>query len=162
MCYCTPGIRTPYCLNCPPAMQRTIDDLEAWKVAQLVVESQWDVQAVGRLIGCELGTDIRPQIQPAIEYLVGRVLQLERTAADERARIVRGEFSQICGYCGWESEVGDWAELQRHIRECDAHPLTILLAASRDVAENTSNRLMSSRMSDLRDVIRAILKVSNG
>lgn len=44
--------------------------LRAWKHEQLQVESQWDVQAIGKLLGLKLGDHVRPAIQPAIERLV--------------------------------------------------------------------------------------------
>lgn len=43
--------------------------LEKWKAEQLQVEAQWDVQAIGRLLGLKLGDHVRPAIQPAIERL---------------------------------------------------------------------------------------------
>lgn len=45
------------------------DALKYWKASALEVESTWDCQAVGKLIGATLGSSIRPQIQPAIEKL---------------------------------------------------------------------------------------------
>lgn len=48
---------------------KTVDDLRRWKQECLAVESCWDVQAVGQLIGVPLGGDIRSAIQPAIETL---------------------------------------------------------------------------------------------
>ena len=43
--------------------------LEAWKREAIAVESTWDVQAVGKLIGTPLGGDIRAGVQPYIEGL---------------------------------------------------------------------------------------------
>lgn len=50
-------------------------------------------------------------------------------------RIVRGDFDQICSYCGWESKPGgaSWKELQAHIQVCPVHPvaeLRVQLAAA--------------------------------
>lgn len=54
-----------------------IERLRGWKAEALAVEDQWDMQAVGKLIGCKLGSGIHSQIQPAIERLQARVAELE-------------------------------------------------------------------------------------
>jgi hypothetical protein len=38
-------------------------------------------------------------------------------------RMIRGEFKQICSHCGYETEKGEWEELQKHLKECPKHPL---------------------------------------
>ena len=38
-------------------------------------------------------------------------------------KVMRGNFQQMCSYCGWLSEVGQWDELQKHIKTCEKHPL---------------------------------------
>jgi len=54
-------------------------------------------------------------------------LALEKIAKLEEQvlRVVRGEFSQICCYCGWEAPAGgaSWDELQAHIHQCKEHPV---------------------------------------
>lgn len=44
---------------------------------------------------------------------------------DQVLRVVRGEFAQICSYCGWEAnrDGATWEELQAHIQECKEHPI---------------------------------------
>ena len=54
-----------------------------------------------------------------IKKLGDRVEELE----DRILRMVRGEFKQICSYCGWESMEGQWEELKNHLKECPKHPL---------------------------------------
>lgn len=46
-----------------------VAELEAWKESALATENLWDVQAVGREIGVDLGEHIRPQILPYIKRL---------------------------------------------------------------------------------------------
>lgn len=67
---------------------------------------------------------------------LGRTTELESENAELRQqleaerdkvlRVVRGDFAQICSYCGWEAPVegAQWDELQAHIKECPHHPLT--------------------------------------
>ena len=43
-----------------------VRQLQAWKDEMLFVESQWDLQAVGRELGLPLGSSIRSGILPAI------------------------------------------------------------------------------------------------
>jgi len=52
------------------------------------------------------------------------VREVERLV-EQNARIVRGEFAQICSYCAWEAPApGDsWEALQAHIAVCKNHPL---------------------------------------
>jgi hypothetical protein len=52
--------------------------------------------------------------------------EAEATEANDKAlRVLRGQFTQICSYCGWEAnrEGAQWADLQSHIKQCDKHPL---------------------------------------
>jgi threonyl-tRNA synthetase len=51
------------------AVAKAVKELARWQPEQLAVEATWDVQAVGKLIGCGFGEDIRAQIYPAIEQL---------------------------------------------------------------------------------------------
>jgi hypothetical protein len=39
-----------------------------------------------------------------------------------KLEIVRGNFGQICSYCG-DNKERSWGELQEHIRVCPKHPL---------------------------------------
>jgi hypothetical protein len=43
----------------------------------------------------------------------------------EKIRLARGDYGQICGYCGWETKPAGatWEELQDHIANCPEHPL---------------------------------------
>lgn len=53
-------------------MRRTAEciELRAWKESVLEVESRWDCQAVGKLLGLTLGSEIRPNIEPKIRELL--------------------------------------------------------------------------------------------
>lgn len=55
-----------------------VAELEAWKAEAMAVDSQWDPQAVGRLLDIPLGTLIRPGIQPGIERLLADVARKEQ------------------------------------------------------------------------------------
>lgn len=47
----------------------------------------------------------------------------------EKLDILRGNFTQVCSYCGFEAQPPNgWDELQKHIVECTEHPLTALRA----------------------------------
>ena len=49
---------------------------------------------------------------------------IEKQVMAERVRIIRGEFTQICSYCGEEmTKPSQWEKLQDHIQKCDKHPL---------------------------------------
>jgi hypothetical protein len=50
---------------------------------------------------------------------------------DREMEIVRGNFGQICSYCG-DNKERSWGELQEHIRVCPKHPLA---AALRQLSE---------------------------
>lgn len=62
-----------------------------------------------------------------IDYLLQLAIALEGEKdelEDRILRIVRGDFAQICSYCGWESKGSGWEELQEHIKTCSKHPLS--------------------------------------
>jgi hypothetical protein len=50
-------------------LERERDEALQWKREQMLVESQWDVQAVAKELGMPAGTDIRKSILPAIQQL---------------------------------------------------------------------------------------------
>jgi chromosome segregation ATPase len=51
---------------------------EAWKQEQIAVERTWNPQRVASLIGCPLGSAIRPQIEPYIIDLQNKVNAAEK------------------------------------------------------------------------------------
>lgn len=57
------------------------DALQAWKESALEVESHWDCQKVGKLLGVGLGERIHCQIEPKILALIARAEQAEREKA---------------------------------------------------------------------------------
>ena len=58
------------------------------------------------------------------EQLEAKIAELE----EQNLRLLRGEFGQICSYCGWETPASgsSWGELQVHIRMCPKHPVSKL------------------------------------
>ena len=61
-----------------------------------------------------------------------RIKELE----EQVLRMIRGDFKQICSYCGWESKMGDWEALENHVREeCFSHPLRQANARIRELGE---------------------------
>jgi len=82
----------------------------------VVVESDWpEYETVWELIQDRM--EGRPN---TIESQAARIKELE----DRVLRMIRHDFNQICGYCGWES-VGEnnWEKLQEHVAICKDHPL---------------------------------------
>jgi hypothetical protein len=65
-----------------------------------------------------------------VDFLLTENKRLEEQVAEleeKNLAIVRGEFNQICSYCGWESSKdAGWEELQAHIRECSKHPVNTI------------------------------------
>jgi hypothetical protein len=55
----------------------------------------------------------------------------------EKARIVRGQFAQICSACGYEVPAGEssWERLQEHVESCPKHPLGKALAENAELRE---------------------------
>ena len=76
------------------------------------------------------------------EYFV-KADEAEAALAEERARVVRGEFMQICSYCGFETKKGEWEELQEHIKICDKHPLPKAKARINELEEE--NRCLKEK-----------------
>lgn len=59
------------------------------------------------------------------EDLITHLQEQLRASNEQLLRVVRGDFGQICSYCGWEArpEGATWDELQAHIKVCPEHPL---------------------------------------
>ena len=51
-------------------LEREAVELRAWKDSAQRVESEWDAQAVGKLLGVPLGESIRANIQPRITAML--------------------------------------------------------------------------------------------
>ena len=49
---------------------RERNKLRQWKKEMLLIESQWDEQIVGRLLGLQLGDYIKPNIEPKLRQLI--------------------------------------------------------------------------------------------
>ena len=64
---------------------------------------------------------------PVVREAFDRICALARRAEEAEGRVlevVRGEFTQICSYCGKECQPPNgWEELQEHIKVCERHPL---------------------------------------
>ena len=56
---------------------KQIAELQRWKDESLEVEASWDCQAVGKIIGVELGKNIRKDILPFILKQKARIKELE-------------------------------------------------------------------------------------
>jgi hypothetical protein len=77
-----------------------------------------------------MGPDGRAERQ----YHTRVITELE--AAEARVlRVVRGEFTQICSYCGWEGAADgeQWEGLQAHVAICPAHPMRQVEARVREL-----------------------------
>jgi len=75
-------------------------------------------------------------LEDHLEPLKKRIAELD----DDKVRIVRGQFAQICSACGYEVKAGEssWETLQVHIDACTKHPVFKLkaeLAAAREALE---------------------------
>lgn len=62
----------------------------------------------------------------ALKEQLAAEVEARRVAEDKALRVVRGDFGQICSYCGWESaqDGASWEELQAHIHVCEKHPVS--------------------------------------
>lgn len=108
----------------------------------------------------------------AVKHIATLEAQLA-AANDKVLRVVRGEFGQICSYCGWESvrEGAQWDELQAHIKTCPQHPMREVerqlaaVTAERDAVteclNGSSKARYTAKMYDAlrkeRDALRAAL-----
>ena len=69
------------------------------------------------------------------------VLTTRLDAAEARVlRVMRGEFGQICSFCGWEASAGGgaWEDLQAHIKVCPSHPLRAAETTCQSLLEQSS------------------------
>lgn len=70
-------------------LERERDELARWKKEALLVESRWDCQKVGKLLGLRLGEDIRPNIELKIRELLDARHQVETRLNDALAELHR-------------------------------------------------------------------------
>lgn len=61
--------------------------LQQWKAEALLVESEWNEQAVGKLLGIKPGHSVRAGIEPAVRQLQNQITALTRQLAEREARI---------------------------------------------------------------------------
>jgi len=71
-------------------LERERDEALQWKREQMLVESQWDAQAVAKELGMPAGADIRKNILPAIQQL-----KRERNAMLEAMRDAHGALENL-------------------------------------------------------------------
>jgi hypothetical protein len=78
-----------------------------------------------------ISSDLAERLADALEAAEAKVL-----------RVVRGEFTQICSYCGWEGKKGgeQWEGLQAHIAVCPAHPMRKVEARVRELEAQWDSR----------------------
>jgi uncharacterized coiled-coil DUF342 family protein len=74
-------------------LERERDEALQWKKEMLLVDSQWDEQAVGRLLGLKLGKSIKANIEPSL-----RELLRERDEAREEAKRLEGAYEDATNY----------------------------------------------------------------
>jgi len=60
-------------------LEKEVERLSQWKTQMLIVESSWDVQAIGKLLNLKWGDNIRKNIEPEIQKLK------QQAAAGQRA-----------------------------------------------------------------------------
>lgn len=68
---------------------KEVESLRKWKTEMINLESGWDIQAVGKLLGISLGMSIRANIQSKIEELLSENARLEIMAAEGARQIER-------------------------------------------------------------------------
>jgi hypothetical protein len=61
-----------------------VEKLEVWKKQALLVENEWDPQALAKMLGGQLGQSCRKIIQKEVPRLIGHVADLERQLAEAR------------------------------------------------------------------------------
>jgi hypothetical protein len=68
-----------------------VAELENWKRQAVLVEKEWDPQALAKMLGGQLGQSCRKIIQKEVPCLIGRVedLERERDAAREKIEEMR-------------------------------------------------------------------------
>lgn len=79
------------------------DALMEWKLQAERVEAEWDVQAIGKLIGVPLGRSIRATIQPRIEQMI-RALELQGEAEEAKRAYLKAKDNPPPGYRGPETD----------------------------------------------------------
>jgi hypothetical protein len=93
-------------------LERERDEALQWKKEMLLVDSQWDEQAVGRLLGLKLGESIKANIEPSLREL----LRERDEAREELAALKRTAHwlhSRLSIYLDGEQYIGTALRLER-------------------------------------------------
>jgi hypothetical protein len=100
-------------------LERERDELARWKREQMLVESQWDAQAVAKELGMPSGADIRKNILPTIQKLKRerdelrqRVELLLQIRERDKAKV---DSDSIAGSCDCNVKTND---PQHHAKGC--------------------------------------------
>lgn len=104
-------------------LQHTPQDyIEADDIAWLREQLEAEAADADRLAGVAVGWQKRAE---AAEATAERERERAEREEAKALHVVRGEFGQICSYCGWETPPGGgaWEDLQAHIKTCPKHPL---------------------------------------
>jgi hypothetical protein len=76
-------------------LKRERDELARWKREQMLVESQWDAQAVAKELGVPTGADIRKNILPAIQQLKRERDAMLEAMAETRKILLSSQLNDI-------------------------------------------------------------------
>ena len=81
---------------------------------------------------------------------IGELSQENESMKAQVIKVVRGQFSQICSYCGWEALASgaSWDELQVHIKVCPKHPLTKAIAENANLQQE--NQILIEELKEAR------------
>ena len=118
-------------------LERERDELRQWKKEMLFVESQWDEQMVGRLLGLQLGDYIKANIEPKLRQLIRErdEARAKLSRKQQTLTIAEGTISDL------RKQRDEWSAMcsrykqERDIAEQDAtnyHARIIELSAERD------------------------------
>lgn len=91
------------------AEQKHRNVLQGWKDEMMSVESQWNPQVIGKLLGMTLGSNIRLELESHIRELLGELVA-ERAMADRLA-----EYLVRLRDCDWTITLPDRMDAVRSI-----------------------------------------------
>jgi hypothetical protein len=108
------------------------DNLQNWKNDQMTVNSEWDMQTVGKLLGVRIGEAITLNIEPKIRELINQrdslAKALEECKEDSIELLGERDWWQNEPRCGY---MKDYKEIQNNIARAD-EILAIVKGVSND------------------------------
>jgi len=148
------------------AVQEELTQLRAWKESAMQVESEWDSQAVGKLLGIPLGASIRKNIAPKIKAMQEEHRRDVQQMIDDYQMVIDRRDKEIATLqTRWEIEHGYWQEQSKQIATLTKRCEELEKEKDKQFAiaahERAEVALLRTRLQACEDALRSVMQRLN-